>query len=167
MKMRISAGVMLAFAIVRPVSAADDAGITRMALCRDSWVAWTKTERDQKTFLAFRDHVMGAFKPHHNDPYWLPKPKVSVSVLGLHVAQLFPASVGMGVGFSLMVDAPYDTTRKVLEKSLGKTLQHCEASDGTRGCELEIAPQRTIMLMAEENPKSRQTLIGCYYYYEK
>ena len=110
---------------------------------------------------------MSAFAPHDNDPYWLPKPKVDVSVLGLHVAQLFPDSVGMGVGFSLTVDAPYDTARAAIEKAGAKKLVHCEASDGMKSCELEIAPQRSITIMAEDNPKSCQTLIGCYYFYEK
>ena len=163
MNMYVSAGAMLAFAIVHPASAADDAGLTRMALCQDSWVEWTKGE--PKKFEAFRDHVMGQFSRHDNDPYWLPK--ASVSVLGLHVVQAFPDSVGMGVGFSLTVDAPFDKARVAMEMALGKTLQHCESSDGMKTCELEIAPQRTVTLMAGDNPKGRQTLIGCYYYYEK
>lgn len=151
------------FAIAIPASAADDSGLTRMALCQDSWAEWSKGE--PKKFEAFRAHVMSQFSRHDNDPYMLPK--TSVSVLGLHVAQAFPDSVGMGVGFSLTVDAPFDTARKAMEKALGKTLQKCEASDGMKSCELEIAPQRTVTLMAGDSPNSRQALIGCYYFYEK
>jgi hypothetical protein len=36
-----------------------------------------------------------------------------------------------------------------------------------RTCELEIAPKKTIVLMAEDNPKSRKTLFGCFYLYAK
>jgi hypothetical protein len=157
--------VAMAFAIAVPAHATDDAALTRMVLCQDSWIEWTKKE--PKSFEVFRDHVMGAFAHAGNNPYWLPKPMVKVSVLGMNVAQVFPDSVGMGVGFSLTVDAPYDKVRAAMEKALGKKLLHCEASDGMKSCELEVAQQRTITLMAEDSPKSKQTLIGCYYYYEK
>jgi hypothetical protein len=164
MKMPIRCGAALALLmIVLPAHAADDAGLTRLTLCQDSWVDWTKKE--PRTFEAFRGQFTRNFKPHENDPYWLPR--ADVSVVGLHVAQAFPGSVGMGVGFSLTVDAKFDDARKAMEKALGKTLQHCEASDNMKSCELEVAPQRTITLMAEDSPKSRQTLIGCYYFYEK
>ncbi len=150
-------------AISLPVSAADDAGLTRMALCQDSWVEWGKG--DPARFKVFAEHIHAAFSPHGNDAYMLPK--ASMSVLGLHVAQAFPESIGMGVGFSLTVDASFDTARAAIEKAAGKKLTHCEASDGMKSCDLEIAPQRTVTVMAEDSPKSHQTLIGCYYYYEK
>jgi len=134
-----------------------------MALCQDSWFEWTK--KDPKAFEAFRDHVVGAFRPHDRDPYWLPK--ANVSVLGMRVTQLFPDSVGMGVGFSLTVEAPYDKARAALEKAAGKALGHCESGDNMKTCELEVAPQRSLTIMAEDSPKARQTLIGCYYFYEK
>jgi len=164
MKKSVFAGAMLTtLAIVIRAYAADDAALTRMTLCQDSWIDWTKKE--PKTFEVFRTRFMGQFAHHDNNPYWLPK--ANVSVLGMHVAQAFPDSVGMGVGFSLTVDAPYDKARAAMEKALAKKLVHCGASDGMKSCELEVAPQRTITLMAEDNPKSRQTLIGCYYFYEK
>jgi hypothetical protein len=153
----------LAIFVVLPAFAADDAGLARMALCRDSWVEWSKN--DPARMKTFAEHFRSAFSPHGNDPYVLPKARVSV--LGLRVAQAFPESVGMGVGFSLTVDAPFDATRKAMEKALGKKLRHCEASDGMKSCDLQIAPQRTVTLMAGDDPKSRQTLIGCYYFYEK
>ncbi len=164
MKSLLLATAAFAIAIALPASAADDAALTRMALCQDSWIEWTKNE--PKSFEGFRAHFMEQFAmPRENKPNWMPK--ANVTVLGMHVAEAFPDSVGMGVGFSLMVDAPYDAARAALEKATGKKLQHCEASDGSRGCELEVAPQRTITLEAEDNPKSRQSLIGCYYFYEK
>jgi hypothetical protein len=159
----LAVAILAISAITFPVSATDSSALTRMALCRDSWVEWSKSEPAK--FEAFRDQFLKRFSPHGNDPYWLPKAKESV--LGLNVSQAFPQSVGMGVGFSLTVDATFDDARKAAEKALGKTLVHCETGEGMRDCELEIAPQRTVMLMADDKPKSRQTLIGCYYFYEK
>ena len=81
--------------------------------------------------------------------------------------QVYPESVGMGVGFSVLVDATFDKTKRTLEQRLGKSLLKCTASDGMRTCELEIGKMRTFMLMAEDSAKSSSTLLGCYYYYEK
>lgn len=53
-----------------------------------------------------------------------------------------------------------------MEKSLGKKF-HCEAGDGMQSCELPVAEKRTFMLMAEESAREKQTLVGCYYYYER
>src|ERR1700755_2928395 len=151
-------------AVVLPVSAADDAALTRMALCRDSWAEWSKA--DTARFEAFRAHFMSAFSRHGDDPYFVPK--ANMSVARMRVLQAFPQSVGMGVGFSLTVDAPFDAARKALETALGKKLAKCETGEGMRSCALEIARQRTVMAMAEDPPKSRSsTLIGCYYFYEK
>ena len=155
---------LLAFALaVLPAMAADDAGLTRMALCQDSWVEWSKADPARLDGLGA--HIRAGFSPHGNDPYWLPK--ANVSVAGLRVVQLFPHSVGMGVGLSLTVDATFDDARRIIEKALGRQLGKCEAGEGMKNCELEIAPQRTVVLMAEDSPRSHQALIGCYYFYEK
>ena len=150
-------------ASVLPAPAAEDEALTRMALCRDSWVEWQKSE--PKKFAAFAARIRTGFTPHDNDPFALPKSQVSV--LGLKVLEVYWESVGMGVGFSLTLDAPFDRTRNAVEKALGKPLQHCESGDGMRSCELAIAQQRTVTLMAEDGAKLHRTLIGCYYFYEK
>jgi hypothetical protein len=146
-----------------PVLAADDDALTRMALCKDSWMDWQKS--DPAKMKAFGDSFHKKFSPHNNDPYFLPKAKVSV--MDMNISQAFPGSVGMGVGFSLSVDATFDNTRKAVETTLGKKLQKCESGEGMRDCELQIAPERTVMLMSEDKPGSRHTLLGCYYLYEK
>jgi hypothetical protein len=157
------AAALAVSAVCLPAAASDDPAYTRMALCQDSWIDMNKSE--PKKFEAFRSHFMGMFSPHGNDPYMLPKG--NVSVLGMRITQAFPDSVGMGVGFSLTVDAGFDKARSTIEKALGRTVPHCETSDGMKSCALEIAPQRSIILMSDDNPKSQQTLIGCYYFYEK
>jgi hypothetical protein len=164
MKFAMLAGAMLALSIaIVPVRAADDPALERMALCRDSWFDW-KTS-DPAALKKYVDHIRAGFTPHDNDPYFLPKAKTSI--LGLNVPQVFPESIGMAVGFSLTVDAPFDKTRKIVEKALGKTLPHCETGDDMKTCALEIAEKRDFTIMSEDSPKATQTLVGCYYFYEK
>ena len=150
-------------AAVAPGRAADDTGIERMATCRDSWFDWNKSDRAQ--LKKFGDGFRADFSRGGNDPFFTPKNDKKIA--SLRITQAFPDSVGMGVGFSVTVAAPFDKARQVFEKSLGKTLQKCETGDGMRTCELDIAEKRTFMLMAEDSPKSTTTLVGCYYYYEK
>jgi hypothetical protein len=164
MKFQTLAGGALAITILfHPALAADDDAFARMALCKDSWFEWQKG--DPARLKAFADHFHAQFSPHDNDPYFLPKTKVSV--MGMNVAQAFPGSVGMGVGFSLTVEATFEHTHTAVEKALGKTLQKCESGEDMRTCELGMAVQRTVMLLAEDKPGAGRTLIGCYYFYEK
>ena len=156
------AWVLIAAATV-PARAGDTASIERMATCQDSWLEWTKTDPAQ--MKKFGDDFRADFSPSSDYAYAVPKtPK---TVAGLRVTQVYPESVGMGVGFSLYVDAPFDEAKRTLEKALGKAFAKCETGDGMRTCARQIADQRTLMLMAEDNPKSTTTLVGCYYLYEK
>ena len=158
-----AAAALALLVTVLPVSAAQDDGLARMASCKDSWLEWHKSEPAK--FKAFADLVRADFAPHGNDPFGVPK--TEVSVLGLKVREAYPDSVGMGVGFSLTVDASFDEARRRMEKALGKPFAHCETGEGMRDCELGIAKERTVILMAEDKPGNRRTLIGCYYLYEK
>ncbi len=158
----LAAAVALA-GVCTPVLAADDPALARMAACQDSWLDWQKS--DPAKLKAFAEHFGAAFAPPGNDPYVVPKAAISVD--GLNIAQAFPGSVGMGVGFSLTVDAGFDAAKQMLAHRIGKPLGHCETSDGMRSCELQIADQRTATVMASDDPKAAQTLIGCYYFYEK
>lgn len=36
-----------------------------------------------------------------------------------------------------------------------------------RTCDLSIAEQRTLMLLSGDPPNDKQTLVGCFYLYEK
>jgi hypothetical protein len=158
----IAAGIVLSAAIA-PAWAGDDAIVARLATCQDSWYDMQKS--DPVGLKKIADHIHTGFTPHDNDPYSLPK--ADTSILGLHVTQVFPESVGMGVGFSVTVAAPFDKARAALEKAIGKRLVHCEASDGMKSCDLTLSEKRNITLMAEDDTKATQTLVGCYYFYEK
>ena len=150
-------------AICAPALAADDPGMARMAACQDSWFDWQKS--DPAKLKAFADRFHAAYTQKADDPFFVPKAESSVD--GLKIAQVFPGSVGMGVGFSITVDAKFDVAKAMLAHRAGKPLGHCETSDGMRSCELQIAEQRTVTVMASDDPKATQTLIGCYYFYEK
>jgi hypothetical protein len=149
--------------VFAPARAAEDPGIARLATCQDSWLDWQKT--DPARMKNFADHFRAAFAPNDNGAFFVPKS--NLSVLGFHVTQVYPESVGMGVGFSVLVEAPFDKARRSLEKSIGRPLGKCETSDNMRTCGLELGEKRTLMAMAEDSPKATTTLLGCYYYYEK
>lgn len=157
------AALLVLAAAGAPARAADDAGIARLAACQDSWADWQKS--DPARLKAFGDRIQAGFTHKDNDPFAVPVKPVSFD--GLPITQVFPSSVGMGVGFSLTLDANFDKAKQALEHRIGKPLAHCETSDGMRSCEAQIAEQRTITVMASDDPKATQTLIGCYYFYEK
>jgi hypothetical protein len=164
MKIMWMAGPLIGLQIAAaPVWAADDLGVERMATCQDSWLDWQKN--DEARLKSIGGHLRADFSKRDNDPFLVPK--TAKTVVGLSLLEVFPQSVGMGVGFSVLVGARFDDTRRAVEKKLGKTLGQCETSDNMRTCGLEIGPKRTVVLMAEDNAKSTTTLLGCYYYYEK
>jgi hypothetical protein len=149
--------------IITPAWGGDDVPLTRMATCQDSWLDLQKS--DPAGLQAFGQRLHTGFSQHDNDAFVIPRSRIEIA--GLRVTQLFPNSVGMGVGLSVTVEAKFDEARRRMEKTLGKPFAHCETSDGMRTCESQIADKRTLMVMAEDDPKSTSTLIGCYYFYEK
>src|ERR1700721_1097162 len=164
MKIASLAGVLVVLqAAIASALAADDPGIERLATCQDSWLDWKKNNSVQLKQVG--EHLRSDFSQKENTPYLVPK--TSMTVVGLHVAQVFPDSVGMGVGFSVGVDATFDQTRRSLEKTLGKPLVKCEVGDNMRSCALEIAEKQPPLGWGETNAKNGTTLLGCYYYYEK
>jgi hypothetical protein len=146
-----------------PAWGADDPLIADLALCRQSWLDWKSN--DPSKLESFGAFVRSHFTPHGNDGSFTPKSAMTVD--GLRVTQMFPGSIGMGLGFSVVVDASFDVAKHALERDLGKPLRDCEASDGMRSCELSIADQRTVTLAANDPPNDQKALLGCYYYYEK
>src|SRR5258707_13214977 len=80
-----------------PAGAGADIGFERMALCRDSWLDWQKAGDAKLQQLA--THLRAAYSQKGNDPYLVPK--AATEIAGFRVLQLYPGSVGMGVGFSV------------------------------------------------------------------
>lgn len=148
---------------VAPSRAAHDSIVERMVTCRDSWLDWKKT--DQAQLKRFGDHL-GSILSENETSGSFPT-KTNTSIAGLHVVRVSPENVGMGVGFSVVVEAPFDVARRTVEEVFGKSLTKCDSGENMRTCELKIAEKRTFTLLAEDNAKSRTTLLRCYYYYEK
>jgi hypothetical protein len=163
MTIYLCVGLAAALFIALPAAAADDTGLERLTTCRDSWVDWQKTKAPQLT--SFAAHLRNDFTHKDSDAFIVPKSAVTLD--GFRVLEVYPESVGMGVGFSVTLAAPFDKAKKMFEAKLGKTLAHCETSDGMKSCEIELGPQRTFMLMSSDKPGDPQTLAGCYYYYER
>lgn len=164
MKSAWLAGPLFALLVgVMPAWGADDPRVEDLALCRASWVDWKKTDPAKlNSFVAF---IRSDFAQNDNDAFVVPKAPMALD--GLKVTQVYPESVGMGVGFSVVVDAAFAVAKQALEKKLGKPLGQCETGDGMQSCQLSIAEQRTVMLMSGVPPNDKQTLVGCYYFYEK
>jgi hypothetical protein len=146
-----------------PAVGADDPRVENLALCRDSWLEWKNT--DPARLNSFIDYFHSAFVQSGNDAFAVPKSAMTID--GLRVRQVFPESVGMGLGFSVLVDATFDAARRALERDLGKPLRQCETGEGMRTCELPIAEQRTVTLLSGDPPNDKTTLVGCFYFYEK
>ena len=162
--MKIASLVMAALQLAAvPALAADDLVVERLVTCQDSWLDWKNDNAPQ--LQTFGEHFQADFTRNESDGYFVPKSQDTIA--GLRVTRVFPESVGMGVGFSVFVDAPFDEARKRFEQALGKPLEKCEISYGMRTCELDIAEKRTFTLMAEDSATSTSTLAGCYYFYEK
>jgi len=156
------ASIAAAAAITPSAVAADDAQLQRMALCQDSWFDWKDDEARMRRFVSdvesrFEEVPQGAggFRP-----------KVSVQALGYPITQLYPQSVGMGVGFSLVVNADFASARSAVEQRLGRPLI-CNTSDGMRACELKLGEKKTALLVTGQNGAAKTSLVGCYYFYEK
>ncbi|HXC55469.1 MAG TPA: hypothetical protein VNU97_09250 [Rhizomicrobium sp.] len=161
-RLALACGLFLVPQIAAAAPAAEPV-LERLALCQDSWLDWQKAADPRLPQIAA--HFRAAYTHSDNDPFAIPK--APTTILGLRVVQVYPSSVGMGVGFSVLVDAPFDKARPLVERAVGKPLAHCDTSDGMKSCELGIAEKRTLTLMTQDDPKIVQTLIGCYYYYEK
>jgi len=146
-----------------PAFAAEDNSLERLATCQDSWIDWQQS--NDKQLAPFAAHLRADFTQKSGDPFITPKSALTID--GLRVVQVYPESIGMGVGFSVLVAAKFDDAKDVLEKTLGKRLQRCETSDGMRSCDHQIAEKRTVTLMSGDRPADQQTLVGCYYFYEK
>lgn len=150
----------LATATVGSAHAADNnTQLQRLATCQDSWLDW---KNDAQRMKRLSDEIETRYTPADEGGAFTPK--TPTTALGLNVAQVYPQSVGMGVGFSVLVNAGFAQARQSLEKQLGKPMQ-CSTSEGMTACSLALSAKKTAMLMTGENGKGKSSLIGCYYFY--
>ncbi len=143
-----------------PAQTATDPNLERLATCQDSWLDW----KDDPTHVAkFADGLHASFT-EKDSGYLVPKTKTTV--FGLPVAGIYPQSIGMGVGFSVIVASDFATAQKAVEKAVGRKLKCEPDSDNMHGCQSELGPKKTVTVMSNTDDK-KTVLIGCYYFYEK
>ena len=153
----------LLFGVTPQGTSGSPLNLERLATCQDSWFEWKDDQARMKALAA------GLHTAYHQqqdtDAFVVPDEKTTL--LGLRVLRVFPASIGMGVGFSVVVSGSFDAAKKAVEGVIHKPLGKCETSDEMRTCGLEISEKKSVMLMGDNSRKSKEVLIGCFYFYEK
>ena len=158
----LCAAFLLASANDAGAAAADDALLQRLATCQDSWLDWKNDPVRQARFV---DAVEARYTRGARGAGFAPK--APTQMYGLTVTQLYPQSVGMALGFSMLVQADLARTRRAFEAQLGRTMTCTNDGEGS-GCELKLGERKTAVLMAESGAGvAKGTLLGCYYYYEQ
>ena len=153
--------LLVAFAGSAVARVADDVQLQRLALCQDSWLDW-KDDAVRMSRLA--NYFETRFDRSASDAAFTPRSPTKV--LGCSVSQVYPQSVGMGVGFSLIVNADHARARAGIEGQLRRPMT-CATSDGVRSCEVPLGSGRTAVLMTEQNGRAPSSLVGCYYFYQQ
>jgi hypothetical protein len=152
-------GVIVAGARVR---GAQELTFDQLATCK---VSWLEAKDDPTRLQPLGDALDADFTKKQGEPFFVPKKKMTV--LGLPLLRLFPENVGMALGFSVMVSADFETAKKALETAAGVALTDCQNGEGVRTCGHQLAEKKTLMMMAPASGTPKETLFGCYYYYEK
>jgi len=153
--------LLVAFAGSAFARMADDAQLQRLALCQDSWLDW-KDDAVRMSRLA--NCFETRFDRSASDAVFTPR--LPTKMLGWSVSQVYPQSVGMGVGFALTVNADRARARAEIEEQLRRPMT-CATTDGVRSCEVPLASGRTAVLMAEQNGRAPSSLVGCDYFYQQ
>ncbi len=140
--------------------AADDKTMLQMASCDVSWLDFKDNPVKVQQYFG---PLETQYRRTSDDGSF--EPLMATSLLGQKISRIYPQSVGMGLGYSVIMDAGFDAAKAAVEKQLGKKFSHCAEQDGAKSCELPIADKKTVMLMEGSRGKNPQTLFGCYYYY--
>lgn len=161
MNKRMIAGVLLASLLpLSTAHAADDKMLVSLATCQESWTDW---KNDPVRGRMFRATVEAGFRAQDREPFYLPiRP---TTLLGQPVTRLYPDSVGMAVGFSVVAGASFEAVKASVEQQMGKPFARCGVEEGAKSCEQKIAEKKTVVLMEASRGKNPQTLFGCYYFY--
>lgn len=155
------AALLAALAGSTAVRAQDVPQLQRLALCQDTWFDW---KDDATRMQRYRNYFETQFDGNASEGSFTPKSPTSV--FGGRVTQVYPGSVGTGVGFSLTVSASHARLRAGIEQQLGKPMT-CSTSDGIRSCEVELGAKKTVLLMTGQDGRDQSSLAGCYYFYQQ
>lgn len=144
-----------------PTRAASEPTLERMVTCQESWLDWQDNPARGRKFV---DGLHADYREQEDGGYLVPN--AQKTLFALPVSRVYLDSVGMGVGFSVLVNDGVDAAKKAVEKAIGRTLT-CEAdSDGVHACQAELGPKRTVTI-ASDTEGGKGVLIGCFYFYEK
>lgn len=157
---RLAAAVALAIA-AHTATAADAPSLQALATCQDSWFDW---KDDAARMGRFADDMRTRFVQGERGDAFTPKAKTAV--LGHAVTEVYPQSVGMGLGFAVTLQAGFAQARQSLEKQLGRQMT-CSTSEGVTACELTLAEKKTVVLMTGDSGKAPTSLLGCHYVYRQ
>jgi hypothetical protein len=142
------------------VQAEEDKTLLPMITCQESWLDWKQdTDRGKQ----FADVLESKFRQDTRENSFIPNQ--TISILGHNVSRVYPTSVGMALGFSVVVDGSFETVKTSLEQQTGKSFTQCETENNSKSCEYKLAKNKTIVLMADGT--KGQVLFGCYYYYQQ
>jgi hypothetical protein len=144
-----------------PAQAAAELSLERLASCADSWMDW---RHDAGMAEQFRNYFLSRFDQEPRSPAW--QPRRPVSVFGLPVVKAYPQSVGMGVGFSLEVRGAPADVRRAMEAAIGRPLQ-CERAEGALSCEAKLGDRRSALVVAADEGRGQNSLVGCFYFYQQ
>jgi hypothetical protein len=154
--------LLLALTASLAIGADDVNRIERLATCQDSWLEF---KDDVVKSRAFAETFINSFTQKGNTGTFTPSSRLLVA--GLPVVEARPETMGMGVGFSVLLDGGFEKAKAGVQKVVGRSLEDCDTSDGMRMCGHQFAPKKTVMVITGDDGKAPRTIVGCYYYYEK
>lgn len=140
--------------------AAGEPVLSRLATCQDTWSGWQEGDPRMDRYVAFfengytRDDDAASFTP-----------KAPTTSMGFSVTNVFPQSVGMGVGFSVTLVGGYAQIQMAVESELKQPMD-CSTSDGMKSCVVGLAADRIVMLTSADNGAAPSSLLGCFYRYD-
>jgi len=131
--------------------------LLEMATCQKTWLDW---ERDRVKMQEYYDKVSIDFKKPDEEHYYIPRS--DQTILGYSIKRLYPSNVGMGLGFSVLIDQPFLDVKESIESQTDIQYDRCENSHG-KACQKKIAQKKKAMLIETDG----LLLFGCYYHYQR
>ena len=152
----------MALTAVTHAHGADDKLFLDLATCQESWLEWKNIPQKMNPF---KERVNSELKQTEGTAGYTPlKP---MSLLGFNLVEVYPGSVGMGLGFSVVVNAEFEKVKASLEKQTGQRITECSVHENTRDRGYSLAERKTLTVTEVAKGKDAKTLFGCYYYYGK
>lgn len=151
-------------ALATPAEAVEpNDSLQRMVTCQDSWLEF---ERDPRRAERIIDVLETHFRPNGRPSMLVPRN--GAKLMGYPIVDITPENVGIGLGFGVTVKAPLEEVRKSYETALGRKMNECKREEeGMTVCTVEIARQKTAMLITPTKRPEVGTLMGCFYKYER